>query len=593
MLMHVLFSLLKVGVLGFACSVPALGESTQQQLVVKTENALRLGVTRVGFSGSIASSGGNVEYWFEYGESPRLGNRTEKRQLPARRLAFYEENWDDRSLAGWYGGVTGMDLVRAPWVDKNGGVSLRLGTGADINHSDGIGMLHLGPFFYCGTKTALNGELGAHLSGGAVDLRNALVSCEIRGRDLVLNGAELLWWFQTDHDIEKQNTAEWRRANWALTGQPLTEALTKGTWTRVQFRLPDRFEAWTYAGANVSQARDNYSYFPLGNSLSAVNCNFFLVLAYANHDKPPQGVIDVRNFRIDYPNRSVVLEANGARILGNAASGDLARGLVDGWRHGDRRSWDTVGGQPSEVVFELQREEMIETVQLHQHQKWPAKDVQVMVSNEGLRWKTIAQTTMPRNSLLGSNFAFRVFRGLHAPARYIKLVVQSGYLPERHGLGELEVFASDARLPSDVQDYPVTGETELEPGAGVSWFRIVAKTGTEVFYGDVRPCSLPSRNLPFGETGDSLRIGIADATVSARITGFGRLTNYYFEYGKSPAFGYRTATYYAGSQQEPHTVLAHIVGLAPNSTYLYRIVVLSDAGVAFGVDKSLQTKSDL
>lgn len=581
----------KAGIFGLACPLSTLAGIAQQALMVKTQHALRLGDTRVGFEGLIASRGDAVEYWFEYGDSPQLGKRTESRRLPARRLAFYEEKWADRTTAGWYGGITGTDLTTHSQGSESGGyISLRLGTGGDVNHSDGIGMLHLGPYFYCGTKTAPNGDPGVHLGGGSADLRDAVVSFEIRGRDLALNGAELLWWLQTDHEIEKQETPNWRRANWALTGQPLTDVLMNGEWERLQFKLEDRFEAWSYAGGNLSQARPNYAYLPLAESLAAVNCNFLLVLAYVNQGQPPEGVIDVRNFRMEYPNRSLLLEANGAQILGDSAFRNASRRLVDGWRHGEERAWDTSDTKPSEVVFALPRQEMIDTVQLHQHHKWPAKEVQVMVSSDGAKWEAVVQTIMPASSPRGPNFAFRVFRGLHVPARYIKVRVESGYLPGRQGLGELEVFASDARLPSETQEYPITGEAELEPGEEVRWFRAVAKSGTEVLYGEVSPCGLPSNTRPHVETGDPWRIGSSDATVSARVTGFGRLLNYYFEYGTSRAFGHRTATHYAGAQQPPLTVLAHLRDLSPNREYFYRVVAICDTGVVFGVDKSFQTK---
>ena len=66
------------------------------------------------------------------------------------------------------------------------------------------------------------------LGGGDPDLRDAKVSLWARGRDYKPNGAEIVWWTQSQSNPELGQAQGWRRANWAYTGFRLTDFLLDG-----------------------------------------------------------------------------------------------------------------------------------------------------------------------------------------------------------------------------------------------------------------------------------------------------------------------------------------------------------------------------
>ena len=58
----------------------------------------------------------------------------------------------------------------------------------------------------------------------------------VRGHDWKPNGTELLWWTQSQKNIDVLNGPGWVRPNWAYTGFFLTDALRDGNswWCFVQ-----------------------------------------------------------------------------------------------------------------------------------------------------------------------------------------------------------------------------------------------------------------------------------------------------------------------------------------------------------------------
>jgi streptogramin lyase len=84
-------------------------------------------------------------------------------------------------------------------------------------------------------------------------------------------------------------------------------------------------------------------------------------------------------------------------------------------------------------------------------------------------------------------------------------------------------------------------------------------------------------------------------TTSARLRGKVRAnsqaTEYQFEYGPTTAYGRETPEAYAGSGYDLNSVLASVDGLAPGTTYHYRLVAENDAGEAEGADRVFTTES--
>jgi streptogramin lyase len=84
-------------------------------------------------------------------------------------------------------------------------------------------------------------------------------------------------------------------------------------------------------------------------------------------------------------------------------------------------------------------------------------------------------------------------------------------------------------------------------------------------------------------------------TTSARLRGKVRAnsqaTEYRFEYGQTAGYGKETPEAYAGSDYDLRTVSAPVDGLAPGTTYHYRLVADNGAGETNGADHVFTTES--
>lgn len=145
------------------------------EVVAETFGATSRGTTSFSVNGRVQPKGKPGQWWFEYGETTAYGQSTPRRTLGPKRLAHYQEAWND-GLAGWRGG-SGQDLIFRP--DESGFVRYSEPTGTDYNHSDGIGWLHLVQYFYPG-RFDLDAPSAA-LGGAAPDFTDAVVRVSVRG----------------------------------------------------------------------------------------------------------------------------------------------------------------------------------------------------------------------------------------------------------------------------------------------------------------------------------------------------------------------------------------------------------------------------
>src|SRR5256885_1443570 len=91
-------------------------------------------------------------------------------------------------------------------------------------------------------------------------------------------------------------------------------------------------------------------------------------------------------------------------------------------------------------------------------------------------------------------------------------------------------------------------------------------------------------SAPTAITGPVRAIGPTSATVTGTVNPNGQATSWYFEYGTTTGYGSKTATGNAGSGTSNVSVSAPLAGLAPGTTYHYRLVATSSAGTSRGAD---------
>ena len=79
-------------------------------------------------------------------------------------------------------------------------------------------------------------------------------------------------------------------------------------------------------------------------------------------------------------------------------------------------------------------------------------------------------------------------------------------------------------------------------------------------------------------------IGSTSATLNGSVNPNGQSTTYWFEYGKTPAYGSKTAVVNAGSGTTPTNVSAAVSGLSSGQAYHFRLDATSAAGSVQGAD---------
>ena len=563
--------------------------------------ATSLGLSAFTANARVQPHGLPTTYSFEYGLTAAYGSTTAPRSLPPRLTAFYREDFD-RGRGGWSGGMSFADLSHLPeggvarghvrYVDAEGG-------GDDTNHLDGIGVVHLTKYLYVGSATEENlvETPSVAWAAGDPDLRDARMSIHVRGTGWTPNDSELVWWMQCDRDLAKQNEPDWRRANWAHTGFTLTDALASGKWERVEYRLSNDSNQWTYAGNSVHQNRPNYVYWSLDEALAHVNNDVFHMLVYVDQAAEPRGTIDYDELELAYRNHNLLAPSNGGKVANAPATApDDARLLTDGWRNGAGRMWRSPPNpkDPVEITWELASPVTIERAQIHQHTDFPSRQVSLSASDDGKVWKTISSAELPRTAKTGPNFAFHVDRNMKVTARFVKAPIASGYLPTHWGLGEIEIFGTGATMQTDDDWYNVNQDVTGLKAATTYHFRVVAKNSRGTFVGPDQSFTVPKGNGPEVATLPARRIRRGAAQLAGRLNPLGKMTEYWFEYGDDTKYGQRTppkeSPKEAGLQVTPRGVQATIENLEAGKTIHYRLVASSAAGKSRGEDMTFTAK---
>jgi hypothetical protein len=94
---------------------------------------------------------------------------------------------------------------------------------------------------------------------------------------------------------------------------------------------------------------------------------------------------------------------------------------------------------------------------------------------------------------------------------------------------------------------------------------------------------------PSASTQGAASITYQGAVLTATVNPHGTSTSYYFQYGNSIAYGGVTALGVAGSGSSGVSAATSVGGLAPATTYHYRVVAVSTAGTAVGADRTFKT----
>jgi hypothetical protein len=118
-------------------------------------------------------------------------------------------------------------------------------------------------------------------------------------------------------------------------------------------------------------------------------------------------------------------------------------------------------------------------------------------------------------------------------------------------------------------------------------YRIVAMNGVGITYGEEK--SFTTLVAPEATTETATVVEANGAALEGAIDPNGSATKYYFEYGKTPSYETIASGEEVGEGSEPIPTSGPVGYLEPETTYHYRVVAVSSAGIDFGEDKTLTT----
>jgi hypothetical protein len=118
--------------------------------------------------------------------------------------------------------------------------------------------------------------------------------------------------------------------------------------------------------------------------------------------------------------------------------------------------------------------------------------------------------------------------------------------------------------------------------------RALLAIGTAALIVSVAPAAAAT---PSVTTGPVTAVGSSTATVTGSVNPNGAATTWYVEYGKTTSYGSKSASKSAGSGTAAVAVSAGLTGLAPGTTYHYRVVGTNGSGTGRGGDGIFATAS--
>lgn len=120
-------------------------------------------------------------------------------------------------------------------------------------------------------------------------------------------------------------------------------------------------------------------------------------------------------------------------------------------------------------------------------------------------------------------------------------------------------------------------------------FRIAANNAAGTSYGQTVIFTTSAPDRPTVLTGSATGLSSTGATLNGTDSQDGSAGSYHFDYGKSTSYGSKTGTASLSASSASQNLSAALPGLAPSTTYHFRIVANNAAGTSYGQDMTFTT----
>jgi hypothetical protein len=105
----------------------------------------------------------------------------------------------------------------------------------------------------------------------------------------------------------------------------------------------------------------------------------------------------------------------------------------------------------------------------------------------------------------------------------------------------------------------------------------------------VLPAAASAASKPGVTTGNATAVGQTTAILHGKVDPNGAATTFFFQVGPTRLYGGVTTTTSAGNGANPKSIKSTASGMAPATTYHYRLVAQNSKGLSFGKDRTLKT----
>ena len=499
--------------------------------------------------------------------------------------------------------------------------------GKDRNHINGIGIvdLLLGWTNAAQVRHQISGFNDSELyprkayPGEKLDLRDAELSVTLRSTELDVKDFHLV--VLCNSDTGTALLPEWMEdmAPWVLTeGLEKNSIICDGRWNSFVFKLRDNSNDWSFAGNNIEELGEDigrYRYFPLNETLSRNRsvCSINLQFVFGRDVDTPDGEVELASLALRYRSRSLLTPGYGTELVvlpadGTADPAHLTAGAIGI----DNECWHSGvdPATPQEFTWKFTQEASLESVRLFQHPRWPAKEIEVLASDDGDRFTVIWSAELQSDPVEAAAnyrcpvdgdlkrfdrpFTLASITILDAPVncRFLKLRILSGHRSEHWGLDAIEAFGEGPPPLPEIEPCSFSEELSgMDPGT-IVYYQIIAENDAGTSEGTIESFQVPVDRRPIIHWARIIERMPEKATVLVRLTPMGSFTDLNGCFRDAEGnIAFEGKIVVGRSETSRHATMA-VTGLTAGQAYRGVLTAANDAGESGDIEICIKPEID-